>query len=325
MQPDRLIALLGRPATDPAVEQALDHFKIRRRPSVEVDEDDPDGPLVRSQDWLKNRRAGVEFGFDEEASFNGHPVSKKGSYPMLLTQLYFYVEHPEVQPYVDPLPFALAPADNRQRARQKLAPFESTRRSWVRDTWEVPEGQLVVSYVDDGSRIGFVLYSLRLPPTPDEGELAIFPAFEDLLSVLGRRMDDPLLRRVVRPFRIDNRLQNRGDTVIVLMRKEFGVELHFGGVKSMDANALTNIFLFRDREEEARAWKGVLPQRLAFDDSPEVMFRKMAQTPVDKTEEDFVGYALWHLPEFSLQIKYSTMYNWLLKLRIAGPGVWSGY
>lgn len=206
-----------------------------------------------------------------------------------------------------------------------MATFESTRRSWVRDTWEVPEGPLVVSYVDDGLRIGFVSCSLCVPPTPDEDEVTILPALEDLLSVLGRRMDDPLLRKVVRPLRIDNHLQNRGDTVIALMSKEFGLELHFGGVKSMDASALTNISLFCDREEEARAWKGALPQKLAFDDSPEVMFRKMAQAPVDETEEDFVGYALWHLPDFSLQIKYSTMYNRLLKLRIAGPGVWSGY
>jgi hypothetical protein len=134
-----------------------------------------------------------------------------------------------------------------------------------------------------------------------------------------------LLRKVVRPLWIDRHLQNRGKTVIALMRKEFGVELHFGGVESMDAIALTNIFLFRDAEEEARAWKGALPRGLAFDDSPEVMFRKMLQAPVDKIEEDFVGYALWHLSDFSLQIKYSTIYNWLLKLRIAGPGVWSGY
>jgi hypothetical protein len=321
----QLIALLGRPATDPSVEQALDHFKIRRRPEVELDEENPDGPVVRSQDWLKNRRAGVEFGFEEEASLSGHPVSKNGPYTMLLSQLYFYAEHPEVQPYVDELPFDLARRDNRQQARHKLVRFEPTRRSWVRDTWEVPECQLVVSYVDDGARIGFVLCALRVPPTPDEDDVTILPVLKDLLSVLGRRMDDPLLRKVVRPLGIDKYLQNRGDTVIALMRKEFGVELHFGGVKSMDAIALTNIFLFRDREEEARAWKGALPQGLAFDDSPEVMFRKMAQAPVDKTEEDFVGYALWHLPDFSLQIKYSTMYNWLLKLRIAGPGVWSGY
>lgn len=325
MQPARLLALLGRPATDPAVEQALDHFKIRRRPEPDVDEEAVDGPLIKNQDWLKNRRAGIEFGFEEEHSFDGTGPARHAPYVMLLTQVYFYGEHSEMHPYIDSLPYGLVVADDRQRVRAKLARFEPTRRSWVRDTWEPPECHLIVSYANDGATIGFVLCALRLPPTPDQDDMTVFPALDDLIGVLGRRMDDPALRKVVRPLGIDTYLENRGDTVIALMREEFGLELHFGGVRSMDASALTNILLFRDREEGACGWKGALPRKLTFDDSPEVLFKKMGQPPDERFEDDFVGFALWHLPEYSLQIKYSTMYNWILSVRILGSGVWAGY
>ena len=330
MQPERLIALLGRAATDPDVDYTLDHFKIRRRPAVEIaavedDEDDADGEVVQTQDWLKNRGAGVEFGFEDEASFTGDPSLTRGKGPMLLTQVYFYSEHPEVSPYIDRLPFGLSHGDDRATVRTKLARFEATRRSWVRDTWEPPECQLIVSYVDDGARIGFVLCALRVPPSPDQDDIMPVPKLDELLAVLGLRMDDPALRKVVRPLRIDDHLQNRGDTVIALLREEYGLELHFGGVKTMDAIAFTNLFLYRDREADARGWPGELPQGLVFSDSPEIVFQKMVRAPDVLSEGDFEGHALWHLPAYSLQVRYSTMHNWISSLRILAPGVWDAY
>jgi hypothetical protein len=138
---------------------------------------------------------------------------------MLLTQLYFYVEHPDVQPYVDRLPFGLAPAD----------------------------------------------------------------------------------------------MQNLRDTDIALMRAEFGLELHFGGVKSMDAIAMTASSSSATARKRHALGRARCRESSSFDDSPEVTFRKMAQPPDNKTEEEFVGYALWHQPEYSLQLKYSTMFNWIVK------------
>jgi hypothetical protein len=132
------------------------------------------------------------------------------------------------------------------------------------------------------------------------------------------------LRKVVRPLRIDGYLQNRGTTVIALMREAYGLELQFGGVASLDASAFTNLLLYRDRELDARGWTGALPKGLAFDDSPEVVFKKM-QRPADvASEADFDGYALWRFPEHDLQVHYSTMDNWILNFRILAPGVWDG-
>jgi hypothetical protein len=34
---------------------------------------------------------------------------------------------------------------------------------------------------------------------------------------------------------------------------------------------------------------------------------------------------LWHLPQYSLQIHYSSMENFVLRVRIMAPGVWASY
>jgi hypothetical protein len=325
MQPEDLLRLLGRLATDPDVERLLDHFKIRRRPEVELDDEAADGPVIQKQDWLKNLHAGIEFGFEDEATFTGNESLTPGKGPMLLTQIYFYGEHSVMRPYVDRMPFNLQTHDDRQKVRQLMSQFEPTRRSWVRDTWEPPECRLTVSYTEGGAQISFVLCALRVPPSPTLEDITPVPELDDLLAVLGRPMDDSDLRKVVRPLRIDQYLQNRGTTVIALMREQYGLELHFGGVPSMDASAFTNLFLYRDREADARGWTGRLPNGLTFDDSPEVVFRKMGRPADVLAEETFDGYALWHLPTYSLQVHYSTMDNWILNLRILAPKVWDSY
>ena len=135
MPPETLIALLGRPSTDPDVDRVLTHFKLRRRPAVELEEDeDGDVEVLNTQDWLTNRARGIEFGFEDQAAFAGDDPDQQGKGPMLFTQLYFYGEHPEVQPYtVDALPFGIRQGVDRAMVRRRLAAFEATRRSWVRD------------------------------------------------------------------------------------------------------------------------------------------------------------------------------------------------
>ncbi len=325
MQGESILHLLGSPAIDPSVERTLEHFRIRRRPQVTIDEDAVDGPVVENQDWLKNRNAGIEFGFEDQAAFTGDETLTPGKVPMLLTQVYFYGEHPEMKPYVDRLPFGLFVGDDRQTVRARLAAFESVRRSWVRDTWDLEPCRLTVSYAEGGARVAFLLCALPVPPSRDRDDVVRLPALEDLLSVLGRPMNDPQLRKAVKPLRMDQYLRNLGTTVVAIMRQEYGLDLHFGGVRTMDASAFTNLYLYRDREADARGWTGRLPYGLAFDDSPEVMFKKMGRPADVHTEENFDGYALWHFPECSVQVHYSTMDNWILNLRILAPGVWDGY
>jgi hypothetical protein len=318
-----LIQLLGRHSTDPAVLQALTQHRIRRRPEVDLNDD---GTVFNPRDFLLARRRGIEFGFEDQASFQGDDPDMQGKGPMLLTQLYFYGAQPDVHPYtIDSLPYRIRLDDDRHAVRQKLAHYEPARRSWVRDTWELPGHFLVVSYADDDARIGSILCALPEPPSATLDDVKPIPALDDLLGLLGRRMDDPELLRLARPLGFDNYLENRGTTVIALMRANFGLDMWFGGVRTMDATAFTNLYLYRDRYNEATAWQGDLPRGLEWNDSPEAVFQKLGKPSEPPNEEDFDGRALWHFDDYSLEAHYSTVYNWILSLRILAPGVWVAY
>jgi|GEM_PF-6983869 len=89
MRPEELLSLLGARNTDPAVESALVYCRVRNRPEVKIDEDDTDGPVVENQSWVKNSRAGIEFGFCDEAAWRGLDETQFGQGPMVLTEIYF--------------------------------------------------------------------------------------------------------------------------------------------------------------------------------------------------------------------------------------------
>ena len=65
----------------------------------------------------------------------------------------------------------------------------------MRDVWETPECIVTVNYVNDGARVGFVLCSLRVPPSPGFDDARHVPDLDQLLAVLGRHMDDDSVRK----------------------------------------------------------------------------------------------------------------------------------
>ena len=149
MNPKDLLALLGSYDTAPPVEEALKHYAVRNRPEVEIDEEDADGPVVETQSWVKNSRAGVEFGFHDEAAWIGLDETEYGKRPMVLTQIYLYGEHDGVRPYRDALPFDLQLFDDRTTVRGKLAALESTRHSHIRDTWDAPSFRMTIAFTEN--------------------------------------------------------------------------------------------------------------------------------------------------------------------------------
>ena len=62
--------------------------------------------------------------------------------------------------------------------------------------------------------------------------------------------------------------------------------------------------------------------RLSFDDTQLAMIKKVGRPPDDQEDEDFEGYALWHLPEFSLHVGYDNIENHLLRVTLMAPGYW---
>lgn len=325
MDAEALVKLLGLASTDPRVEDALRAYGVMRRPELGIDHDDADGPVVKSQDWVTNLSAGIEFGFQEEGAYMGLDQADRGVGPMLLTEIYFYGERPGTRPYPQLLPYGLSLGDGRAAVRARMAPMESSRRSYLRDTWDHPNFRMTVSYADDGAHIDFVVCMLRTEaPEPFEGGTAPMPPVATLVGLLGKRMNDPALRQVLVPLGLDRQVLTTATEQVVDFRRTHGFKLAFR--KGPGANLgtpatlmLHEIECLRAGEFESRGWHGELPMGIGFDDSPETAIAKVGRAPDHQSDQDFAGQAYWALEGYCLLVVYSTMENMVLRVCLTRP------
>lgn len=328
MNPTDLLALLGRTATDPLVEAALRHYAIRNRPEVEIDDEDADGPVVETQSWVKNSRGGIEFGFDDEAAWIGLDETEFGKRAMLLTQLYLYGQHPDVRPYPYVLPFGLDFTDDRATVRHKMNAIGSNRHSYVRDTWDVQGNLVIVSYVEGDTCIDCVLCELMEPPLPPLSyALAAPPSVDSLVALLALPLSDSAVGQVLNPLGLQNHLEQIRETNTCDLCDPYGLMVEFTALRPVlggrpQEALLIGMTFCREREFDARAWRGGLPFDLSFEDSPEAAERKLGRAPEERLDDAYSGIALWHEPEFSLRVFYSTVENRLARVSLIAPGVW---
>jgi hypothetical protein len=334
MEASEIALLLGRPSNDPHVIAELARAGIDERPRAKIDENDADGPVIQSQDWLLKSAAGIEFGFDDEASWRGWVEFERGRHQMLLTQIYFYGKQKGVNPYGGRLPFGLALSDDRDIVRSKMMALESTRRSYVRDVWDSRDYRITVSYVDADAGIRFVLCALREPTLPavDYSLNATVP-IERIVGLLGKELDNGELREAFKSLGISRFIEDVREGRALDFRNSYGFELGFTRPASLEhrppQSEVEPIFsyaaFYRERELDARGWTGTLPLGIQFDDSPEILMQKVGVQPDEQVDKEATGYALWHLPDFSLHVYYSTMENLLLRVRVVLPGLWAAW
>jgi len=320
-----LLALLGRYNTDPVVEAALSHYAVRNRPEVKIDEHDADGLVVETQSWVKNSRAGIEFGFDDEAAWIGLDETQFGKRPMLLTQIYMYGQHDGVCPYQEPLPFGVELSDDRLTVRSKLQTLESTRHSHIRDTWDAPAFRMTAAFTGGDRSIDFIICMLREPPLPPLGyALQPVPTLATFIRVLGRPISDPEIGRVFDTFGFSDRLEAIHETSEADFRTPYGFALGFepaDEIAGQDGRQLTlsRVTLYQERELDGRGWPGELPYGLSFDDSPETAAKKVGRNADIQTDEDYAGHATWHEQGLTVQIMYSMMENRLARVSLIAP------
>jgi hypothetical protein len=328
MNPEDLLALLGRNNSDPLVEAALIHYAVRNRPEVEIDAEDPDGPVVETQSWVKNSRAGIEFGFHDEAAWRGLDETEFGAGPLVLTQIYLYGQHEGVRQYQQPLPFELQLSDDRATVRQKLAGLESTRHSYIRDTWDAPEFRMTVAFTEGDRSVDFVLCNLREPALPAlPYAIAPVPDVDRIVATLGRPLSDRALLEAFGPLGFEDRIDEIKEAGEADFLNPYGVALGFSppiDTTSRDSLeiVLSSVTLYQERELGARGWPGALPLETRFDDSFETLIRKFGRTPDHQTEYEFAVYAVWHEPTATLRIVYDAMENRVARVSLYAPGFW---
>ena len=329
MHSQDLLELFGRPHTDPLVEAALSHYAVRNRPEVKIDVHDADGPVVETQSWVKNSRAGIEFGFDDQAAWIGLDETEFGTRPMLLTQIYLYGQHQGVRPYLDPLPFGVELSDDRMTVRKKLQALESTRHSHMRDTWDAPGFRMTVAFTEGDRAIDFILCMLREPALPPPAyALASVPPVDRLVDLLGRPFGDPAILHAFDPLGLQDRIEEIKETGEADFLNPYGLMIGFAPALETDGRGkqyrvLSAVTLYQERELDARAWPGDLPFGIRFDDSPETAVKKVGRPPDVQDDDDFSGYALWHGSAFSLHIFYNAMENRIARVSVFAPGFWA--
>lgn len=329
MDAERLLAVLGRENDDPSVEAVFRELRTRRRPLV--DPQDRDGLF----DWVLVRRQGVELGFADEAYFTADLEAKRRrpDSRLILFQVYFYFHREDVEPFSGALPLGLEWGDGRKEVRQKLRRFETSRRSHVRDAWELPEFWLTVTYKKSGKGIDSIVCQLEPRPWPEAGRVQPESLGLDWLDWFGLPASSPRLRTRCAPLDLGRRIEDGEDEEEVEFRHECGLELDFSPARNLKGVARTRIGrknpetlvlgavrFFRSRELDARQWIGDLPFGLAFDDTQATLQTKLEREPDEQKDDDIDGYALWRFANFSLHVLYDNMKNRLLRITIMAPG-----
>ena len=318
--------LLGHHATDPDVESLLKKLQTKRRP--ELDSSDRDS----LHDWILVRRKGIEFGFVDEVFFcAGEKFLRRRNGSLLLFQVYFFTQRDDISTYQGRLPYDLIWSDNRKEVRRKLDHFEMARRSYLKDTWDVPGYRMTVDYKKGYGAIDSIVCQIPIKPWPEMGRLQVVLTVADWLSLLGLPITSSLLQQRLHPLDIGKRILDSDNDREVDFTFECGVQLYF--TESQRLKQITRlptvrkkdlvlgaIQFFRSRELDARQWTGELPFGLSFDDTQDTMVSKMGCAP-DKQEDDyFSGIAVWHFNEYSVEVLYNNIENHLLRVMLMSSG-----
>ncbi|KAI1695674.1 DNase CdiA [Ditylenchus destructor] len=159
---DRLLATLGWSADSPEFETLWSELNTLSRP------EHPDAEERRYHDWVLAASARFRWGHGD----------------MVLSQLYFYSGHDDIQRYAGTLPFGLQWAMTDRSRRRRLAAFEDSRHSHLTDAWDLPGYRLTAVYADDTGGLSRVVCR-RLPEPVPSGHAAVVPPLLSLIGAFG--------------------------------------------------------------------------------------------------------------------------------------------
>lgn len=321
---DDFLELLGLALDAPGVQAALARWARGMQPELDPDEED------RLFDHIAVPELGLELGFEDEAYVRALDPDLRRRGPLLLTQLYFYGNTPGTRAFPGTLPFELSFADDRRAVRHRLAAYEATRRSYVRDAWTLPGFDVAATYGETDGLLESIFCHVRPTPWPPavdaRAHLARFTpgAF---LRLFGLRWSNANLRERLAPLGYEDALKQVRVEHTADFRIEYGVELVFmpsAEVRAADrrypaAYAFAGVNYYASRELDAREWVGPLPCDLAFSDTLDQMVEKAGRSPDVRTDDSLSGTAHWRFDAYTLSVVYSTVENRLLRVAMMAP------
>lgn len=325
------VALLGKPADDVEVKEALRQFNVRLPPELDEPEGEDEEP-----DWYVWRPAsplGFEFGFQDEAHLRALDPALRGQSPLVLSQVYFYGQHEGVRPYQGELPFGLTLADSRAEVRAKLTGLEVQPRSHRRDVWDVRPHRIVSAHDAGGTVFDSLLVKLRLSDWPplEPQPAPPLPTLKEIIALFGRPWHGAEMRAVFFPLGLDACGPDIARHRHADLRFQFGLQLYFFRDPTRDQDnplkdkgaVFSAIKFYRSRYRDARAWAGELPFGITFDEAYPSLLRKVGRQPDSNNDHNLGGFALWHFPEFTLHVLYENVDNVVLTVSLFQPGAWT--
>jgi hypothetical protein len=214
----------------------------------------------------------------------------------------------------------------------KLGKYDSERRSYIRDVYDLPTYRMILSYAIPMNGLAAVVMT-RLPapwpkidaPTPQ------MPTIEAIKAALGENISG---RRFLDAFgafdvrtRVDGLLVERS----LDFKEEFGFALYFRESKLLrlvdkqPGLVLGAVRFYRERDLDARQWRGELPFAIDFEDSPGVVFDRVPAPPAAREDEFLMGSGLWRFSDWDLHVLYSTYENVILRVTVMAPGYWESF
>lgn len=311
---DALLSVIGSASDAPSMAALWAELNTLNRP------EHPDAEERRYHDWVLVRRKGLELGFVDSEYEAASARFRWGHGDMVLSQLYFYSGHDDIQRYAGTLPFGLQWGDDRSIARRRLAAFEDSRHSHLTDAWDVPGYRLTATYADDTGGLSRVVCR-RLPEPIPSGHAAVVPPLLSLIGAFGESVASQTFAGLWDPvlWTSDQLTQAREEDAVDL-NAACGVTIGVVG-EGRDA-MLRSVTLHRNRDQDGSGWNGALPCGLDFEDSPETLFKKVGSHPVQHADSALTGHAVWHSESFTMHVLYSNVDNRLIRVKLMAPGTW---
>ncbi|MHA7116289.1 hypothetical protein ACX0KM_19355 [Pseudomonas promysalinigenes] len=313
MNASDLTSLFGVASDDERIIQLFEKLSTLRRPRQ------PDRANYEYYDWVLVRKLGLELGFVDEEYQAATERFRWGHGKLLLAQAYFYSGNDEIRKYSGNLPKGLRFSDTREQANTKLSKFESTRRSYLNDTWDLDDYRITVSYKANDQAIDKLV--CRLIPAPIKQTIqATPPALEKIYNSFGQNINNREFRDLWPTSLADQDHEISENPTKLDLRESLGASLTF--INSKTGLLFHSITLHRNRDQESQGWKGQLPLNLDFEDSPLTLFSKISAPPASQGNSNLTGHAVWHFNDYTLHVLYSNIDNRLIRVNLITPGIW---
>lgn len=313
--------LLGKSSSDGVIRDLFRSYGFPRAPSAEPDEPQP----IRF--WLPIKKVGLEFGFTDEGYHLARPEAERHDGNLVCTTIYYYNwPDTEIRRFEGELPHGLAFESTRAEVQATLKRVGPLAASYERDVYRFEDHKLIVSYAPDERSVSDII--LRRPNMPYPRPGAVVPTPGEVIKLFGLSPREERFQRAFKAFDIEGSLDELRTQRKISFVHQAGFELIFtwGRLLVLPRQAaglaFSGIRLFRSREQDAVEWPGTLPFRLDFGSSPADVLASMGISPDGSTEDDQMGFFLWHMDDFSLHVWFDKVENEIRCLSLYAPGYW---